>query len=499
MKNLSAYLLPQPRDILFIGVFFSMLLGGPRLFTNDGDLGRHITMGNYILDTGTIPTSDVFSHTMYGEKLVSHEWLSGMVFALVHRLMGFDGAVFLAALLGAFTILIIYEELVKRGNFRLVALFVGAWVAAVSSIHWLARPHMFTFFFIALWTYWLERVYRNERMNIWTFPALMLIWANMHGAFFAGFIILGAYLAGWLVEFMQGQQTKNVGRQLAFIGFLSFAITFINPYGWRLWTTILGFLGNDYITSHQVDHLSPNFHEKDMWPFLLMLVFALFALGQEHRIKFREALLLAGWGAMSLFTLRNLPLFAVVTAPIYGDLLQSLAVKMLNWLKLASGPRENGNVLRGYVWVVAAVLFFGFVLWRGIPMDQKGTGNVYLPDKMPVQAADWLKQNPQTGNMFNQFAWGGYILYRLWPAEKVFIDGQTDFYGEALLREYFEVTNVGVGWEAILDKYAVSWMLIPRNDELAEYLYFVDDDVWDVIYEDDTAVIFRRDDDIAVP
>jgi len=180
-------------------------------------------------------------------------------------------------------------------------------------------------------------------------------------------------------------------------------------------------------------------------------------------------------------------------------LLQSLAVKMLNWLKPASGLRENGNVLRGYVWVVAAVLFFGFVLWRGIPMDQKGTGNVYLPDKMPVQAADWLKQNPQTGNMFNQFAWGGYILYRLWPAEKVFIDGQTDFYGEALLREYFEVTNVGVGWEAILDKYAVSWMLIPRNDEFAEYLYFVDDDVWDVIYEDDTAVIFRRDDDIAVP
>jgi len=499
MKNFSAYLLPQPRDILFIGVFFSMLLGGPRLFTNDGDLGRHITVGNYILDARTIPATDIFSHTRYGERLVSHEWLSDVVFALVHRFMGLSGDVFIAALLGAFTILIIYEELVKRGNFRLIALFVAAWVAAVSSIHWLARPHMFTFFFIALWTYWLERVYRNERMNIWLFPALMLIWANMHGAFFAGFITLAAYIASWLLEFWQGHQTKELGKQLALIGFLSFAITFINPSGRRLWTTILDFLGNDYITSHQVDHLSPNFHEKDMWPFLLMLVFALFALGQEYRIKFREALLLAGWGAMSLFTLRNLPLFAVVTAPIYGDLLQPLAVKILNWLNPASGSRENGNVLRGYVWVVAAVLFFGFVLWRGIPMDQKGTGNVYLPDKMPVQAVDWLKENPQTGNMFNQFVWGGYILYGLWPAEKVFIDGQTDFYGEALLREYFEVINVDVGWEAVLDKYAVSWMLIPRDDELAEYLYSVDDDVWNVIYEDDIAVIFRRDDDIAVP
>ena len=69
-----AYLLPQPRDILFIGVFFSMVFGGPRLFTNDGDLGRHITIGNYILDTGTIPTRDIFSHTMAGERLVPHEW-----------------------------------------------------------------------------------------------------------------------------------------------------------------------------------------------------------------------------------------------------------------------------------------------------------------------------------------------------------------------------------------------------------------------------------------
>jgi len=108
-----------------------------------------------------------------------------------------------------------------------------------------------------------------------------------------------------------------------------------------------------------------------------------------------------------------------------------------------------------------------------------------------------FSRRPEAG--FNQFVWGGYILQRLWPAEKVFIDGQTDFYGEALLREYFEVINVDAGWEDVLDKYAVSWMLIPRDGELAEYLYSVDDDVWNVIYEDDIAVIFRRDDDIAVP
>jgi hypothetical protein len=491
---LLRYLLPQPRDILFIGVFFSVLFGGPRLFNNDGDLGRHITIGNYILDTGTIPTHDIFSHTMYGERLVPHEWLAQVFFALAHRVMGLSGDVLLAALLGSLTILIIYEELIRRGTFRLVALFVSALVAVVSSIHWLARPHMFTFFLVALWAYGLEQFYKDENKRIWFFPLLMLIWVNTHGAFIAGFVILGAYLVDWSWEYLQGRGTtamgRHMGRQLLLVGVLSFAVTFINPSGWYLWGTSVGYVSNDFMTSHTVEYLSPDFHERDVWPFLLMIVFALFALAQDRKVQVREALLLAGWTAMSLYSVRNLPLFAVVTAPTYAALIQAWVERLLNRVRPASGPRESENTLRGYVWVVAAIVFFGFVLWRGIPIDQKGTGNVFLPDKMPVPAVDWLEQNPQEGKIFNQFIWGGYLLYRMWPDEVVFIDGQTDFYGETLMREYIEVITLTDGWEAILARHDVSWMLIPRNEILARHLYT--DEGWTVVYEDETAVIFRR-------
>jgi len=488
-----AYLLPQPRDILFIGVFFSIIFGGPKLFTNDGDLGRHITIGNYILNTGTIPTHDIFSNTLAGARLVPHEWIAEVLFALAHRLMGLGGDVLLAALLGAVTILIVYQELIKRGNFRLVALFIAAYVSVVSSVHWLARPHMFTFFFIVLWTYWLEHTYTGEEKNFWRFPLLMLIWVNTHGAFIAAFVVLATYVVDWVWEYMQGRGKKEMGRQLILIGLLSFAVTFINPAGIYLWGTSVGYVGNSFMTSHTVEYLSPDFHEKDMWPFLFMVAFALFALWQEHKLQVREALLLTGWTMLSLYSVRNMPLFAVITAPIYGSLIQPWAEKMLNWLKPTLGPRESENVLRGYVWIVTAILFVGFVLGRGIPIDQKGTGNIFLPDKMPVQAVDWLQKNPQDGNMFNQFIWGGYILYRLWPQETVFIDGQTDFYGEALMREYFDVINLNTNWESILDRHDVAWMIIPRNEALAQYLFSVNDDAWQVIYQDDTAVIFRRD------
>lgn len=491
--SLLAYLLPQPRDILFIGVFFIMVFGGPRLFNNDGDLGRHITIGNYILDAGTIPTHDLFSHTMNGERLVPHEWLAQVIFALAHRIMGLSGAVFVAALLASFTILIVYNELIKRGNWRLVALFTTAWVAVVSAIHWLARPHMFTFFFVALWVYGLERFYKKESNNFWLFPVLMLVWVNTHGAFIAGFVIWGAYLADWIIEFLQGRGTKQMGMQLIWMGVLSFAVTFINPSGWYLWETSVGYVGNEFMTSHTIEYLSPDFHERDMWPFMFMLAFALFALVQERRVQVREALLLAGWAAMSLYSVRNMPLFAVVTAPVYGALIQAWVEKLLVWWRQAEGPRESVNTLRGYVWVGASVLLFGFLLWRGVPLDEKGMGNVFLPEKMPVQAVDWLEQNPQDGNIFNHFIWGGYMLYRMWPDELVFIDGQTDFYGEVLFREYLEVISLNDGWEKILDKYDVAWMLIPTRDRMGQYLISNQEDDWTVIYQDDTAVILRRD------
>jgi hypothetical protein len=449
-------------------------------------------MGNFILDTWTIPTRDIFSHTMNGARFVPHEWGAEVAFALANRLMGLNGDVLLAALLAAVTTLLVYEELIKRGAFRLVALFLTLWIAFVASVHWLARPHMFTFLFIAVWTYWLERIYKSEDKNIWRFPLLMWIWANTHGAFIAGFVVWGTYFVDWLWDLSHGRGTKEMGKQLIMIGTLSFAVTFINPSGWYLWGTSVGFISSGYLTSHIVEYFSPDFHNKEVWPFMFMIAFALFALMQDRKIHVREALLLSGWTVMGLYSIRNLPLFAVVTAPIYGGLLQPWAEKIPFLEKLDSNLRETEKFLRGNFVIVLATLLFGYLLWIGMPLDEKGTGNVYLADKMPVQAVNWLLQNPQEGKMYNGYLWGGYILYRMWPEQTTFIDARTDFFGEKLLREYLTVNNMNPGWEDILDKYDVSWIFIPKQGVFYNYLISAKNKTWHLIYEDDLAVIFRR-------
>ena len=96
--------------------------------------------------------------------------------------------------------------------------------------------------------------------------------------------------------------------------------------------------------------------------------------------------------------------------------------------------------------------------------------NEFLPEKFPIKAMEYVEQHPMEGNMFNEFTWGGYLLFRLWPEQKVFIDGQTDFYGEKLTREYAVIYNAEPGFEELMQKYSVKWVIIRRTASLAEAL-----------------------------
>ncbi len=92
--------------------------------------------------------------------------------------------------------------------------------------------------------------------------------------------------------------------------------------------------------------------------------------------------------------------------------------------------------------------------------------------------------------MFNEFDWGGYLLLKLWPSQQIFMDGHTHIYGEALTREYEKVITQGDGWEEILNKYDVKWVIIRDNTSLAKTLASLSG--WETAYEDQTAMIFVR-------
>jgi len=487
-----SYLLPRTQDALFFCILLIVCMRGSDLFNADGDLGRHITLGEYILRNG-IPYRDIFSHTMAGQYLVSHEWLAQIAFGAAHALLGLGGAVLLTAVMIATTFVVVYREILRREIRYLPALLITTLAAFTSILHWLARPHIFTFLFVAMWTYSLQKIMEGKQLRIWKFPLIMLVWANTHGAFIMGFFILAAYLAGWAWQYLSKEATMETGKKLILIGVLSFAATFINPYGWNLWLTSVGYFGNRFLVDYTIEYQSPNFHDFAAWPFLLMLALCLVAPAIGRKIQAPESFLLAGFAALGLYSERNIPLFAIIAAPYLASMFQPVFEKFpfSNRIELTIKNVEGQLPANSIILPVLTVVIMTLAVKQGVPLDSTGLGYQYDPEKFPVQAANWLEENPQHGNMFNHFIWGGYLLYRDWPEVAVFIDGQTDFYGEALTLEYVEVETLHENWKNVLAKYDVSWVII-KSDELKLAEALQSELGWKLVYKDDTAVILRQ-------
>lgn len=497
--SLVSFLLPRLQDILFILTFYTVILLGSNLF-RDGDPGRHITIGKYILQTltmvapaTTIPTRDIFSYTMAGQPLTPHEWLAQVSYGAGFLALGLNGVVLIAAILIAGTTTLVYQEILRRTTSPLFSLGFALLAASATMIHWLARPHLFTFLYVALWTPRLSRLSRGESVPLWHFPVIMLLWANTHGAFIAGFVIWGAYLAEYLwSHFTQAQKPdRRILRNLLIAGGTSFLATFINPVGWRLWTTSTGYITNRYLVDLTSEYRSADFHQPGAWPFILLLTLALFALSRAwKKLPLAEGLLLTGWAFLGIYSARNIPLFAIVTTPILADYSQPLVERISLFQKIDRQVIAIEQQLRGFLWPLVVILLVAALLVAGHNLDAQKQGYQFNSTEFPVGAANWLEGHPQEGNMFDYFPWGGYLLYRFWPAQRVFIDGQLDFYGEAFTRKYEQILSADKSWEDLVAQYHIEWMLIPPDSPIAITLRA--DPAWVSLYEDQTAIIFRQ-------
>ena len=144
---------------------------------------------------------------------------------------------------------------------------------------------------------------------------------------------------------------------------------------------------------------------------------------------------------------------------------------------------------RFHVWPVA--LLVGLIAVAFVQRDSGAPlGIQFDATRQPVAAVAYLKTHPLEGHMFNQFVWGGYLLHELWPTQRVFIDGQTDFYGDAVTQEYLDVEAVKPDWRDVLDRHDVQWIIYASDSPLEQIL--IASGEWDAVYRDSVAVIFTR-------
>jgi hypothetical protein len=227
---------------------------------------------------------------------------------------------------------------------------------------------------------------------------------------------------------------------------------------------------------------SPNFQSPEFLVLLALIVFSIILLARNTRkVSWVDSLLLAGATMLTLTSARSVHLYGIITPfCLAGALLDLKSIPLIERLEGILNRVERQ--LRGYFAAALVLLISLSVVMLG-PMS---SFYQFDPSIFPVQATEWLKGHPQTGNVFNDFDWGGYLEYYGKPSQLVFLDSMSDHSGD-LTRAYEQaITPVG-DWQSIFNQYQVQWAIIPRGSTLSLALQQAPG--WHVIYLDDTAII----------
>jgi hypothetical protein len=507
-------LVPSLSDLAFVMpvlVLFWSTTGVGWLLT-DSDTGWHIRTGEWILKNHRIPATDHFSFTKFGQPWFAWEWLSDVSMAVVHSRLGLGGIVLLSLLVLGATALFIYKNTVEQCEYRLIAITLTGLALAASTIHWLARPHLATPLLAAVFCWVLNRVEKgvSDRRLLLLLPALTILWVNLHGGFFVGIALLMTYgtgtAAGELVHGDRGSALVRARKYLLIAGACG-AASLINPYGYRLHTHVVQYLGSSFYFTRISEFQSPDFHSFTAAYFETLLVLGITAavwhLGKGRLI---QALLLLSWSHLALFSVRNIPIFAVVSAPGIGlalrDWLQLSSTHWpLDWLgKLSASLDEleaglkliasHQNRRRWHLVPRLAVLALAFSFLycgrtRALRADFDRT-------RFPADAASFLSHNEPASSLrlYASWQWGGYLIYRVWPSVLVFEDGRTDFYGPRFVEEGLRVWEALPDWSEIFAKYQVNAALVPVDSALGTVLHERAD--WRPVYSDRVAVMFVK-------
>jgi len=485
---------PRPSlfDIIFIIWAAVVPLGfGFRLLNSDGDLARHLRVGEVMLQRGALLREDLFSHTMGGKPFLAFEYGSELVYAAVYRAAGLAGVAIFAGLLVALTYALLARFLIRRGGDPLLAYLVSMAAAVLSAAHWLARPHLFTMLGAVLL---LELLERKGRRTLWPFVPLFVVWANLHGGFFYGCILIALYAVGELAEgLIGGDRALWLPRARHHAAALGVALlaSLVNPHGVGLLAHVAGFFGNNAILAQTHEFMSPDFHTVNGKIFLLALLAVLGGLAlSRRRPTFPVLLVLLANVAFALISRRNIELFGLVALPLVALHLDPewRALPLLRRAK-AVFQREHAGSYSGLGAAMVSGLFIVLALQRGTVAGVELVPDRFDGKAFPVAAVERARAEGLDGRLFNYFIWGGYLIHQ-WPEQRVFIDGATDFYGERLFNDYLRVWNLDPGWREVFRQREISLSLVPPQSRLAHEL--VRDLDWTIWYCDSTAAILQR-------
>src|SRR6185437_5482839 len=453
----------QTRTALIFILALGLFAMAARTVT-DPDVWWHLRTGQLILQTHHIFRTDPYSFTRAGHVWVNHEWLSQVLMFSVYRWLGYAGLIFVFAAIVAAAFFVIFLRCEARPYF---AALITAWGAAASAATWGVRPQMLSLLFASIFLLLLERSSLRSRLLGWL-PRLTLLWVNLHAGYALGIGLIGLFLCGEILNVVFGAEAwSSVAtrlKQLSLVLVVCIAVVPLNPNGVRMYTYPWQTLSSSAMQLYIQEWASPNFHQALYLPFLLMVLALLAALAYSpKRLRPLDFLLLAVTLYAALRSVRQIPIFVLVAAPILSRLIHAI---------LQQWPEKNKQDTHSQVKLAFnAALMLGialFAFWRinFIVRSQPAAE----ARNFPAAAVSFLAANHPPAPLLNHYNWGGYLIWKLYPQYRVFVDGRADLYGDDFLNRLADIYYIRHNWQDEFAATRVCSVILPPEAPLISAL-----------------------------
>jgi hypothetical protein len=444
---------------------FAALAFVPAIF-NDGDTYWHVVAGAAMLDRHAILASDPFSYTFNGAPWQAHEWLSEIFMALAYRAGGWGGVALLSA--GAFAL-----------TAGLLCWHLGRWLApsaqaivvvlalACMAGSLLARPHLLALPLLEVWVFGLASARSEHRAPHWSLWPAMTLWANMHGGFAFGFLMLALFGLEAAIEEPDKRKTL-----------ISWSVFGIGA--------VLAAL------------LTPHFVQGLLFPFHLMAMSTLGDIGEWQPMGAaglaRFSLIIAAGLYFLLSRGVKLPVMriAMVLVLLYlalsherHQMVFAAAVPLILAEPVARALGTRAQMWRPRLaWVLPALALGVAIGALRLGVDVPRGGRLVTPQAALAHVPRDIRTRP----VLNDYGFGGYLIFE---GVHPFIDSRAELYGDAFLGNYAKIISPDPKTlAATIARYRIVWSIFPPTSPVVAMLDRTPG--WHRVYGDDIAVVQLR-------
>ena len=457
-----------------VGAYLFYLSAG-EILLRDSDSMWQIRVGQWILEHGAMPQTDVLSFTRYGEPWISSSWLSQVLYAIAYGPGDWAGPVILTSIAIGLTVAI-FMHLLSPYFDAARAILITTLALLMSTTHLFARPHVLALpILLAFIGGLMAAADRRTHPSLLLLP-LMALWTNLHGGFVLGLALIGpiGLEAVWSTE---PDRRVRLALRWALFGVAAVVASCLTPYGWNSLLGAMKILSLGKLLSLIWEWMPADFSKFSFFEAALLGLIGI-AFYRKLTLSVPRIMLLLGLIWMALTHVRNIEVFAFIVPLVLAKPIAE------QW-----GTAQRFDQTRSMpVITILAAVAIAVGAWATTKVFVAQHPFKFLPHITPVAAVDILQQR-QAQRVFSTAPFGGYMITR---DMKVFIDGRAELYGEQFVLDYFnaiEARNVGELLK-LLDRYQIDATLLNATSPAGYALDQVKD--WKRLYKDDTAVIHVR-------